>query len=120
MTARERAALYESAGLPLCLWTPETLRYVQATVRPPPPTRPRWVKSDAEFQAKCLATIQGLRARGKTILFVSHSPEAVTAVCDRVCVLDEGELRFDGSVGEGLAFYDGLRQSAERIVRPRR
>lgn len=51
MTARERAALYESAGLPLCLWTPETLRYVQATVRPPPPTRPRWVKSDAEFQA---------------------------------------------------------------------
>ena len=75
---------------------------------------------DAEFQAKCLATIQGLRARGKTILFVSHSPEAVTAVCDRVCVLDEGKLRFDGSVGEGLAFYDGLRQSAEPIVRPRR
>jgi homopolymeric O-antigen transport system ATP-binding protein len=75
---------------------------------------------DAEFQAKCLGTIQGLRTQGKTILFVSHSPEAVTTVCDRVCVLDDGELRFDGNVGEGLAFYDGLRQSAEPMVRPRR
>lgn len=51
MTAKERAALYESAGLPLCLWTTDALRYVAVTVAPPPPTRPRWVKSDAEFQA---------------------------------------------------------------------
>ena len=75
---------------------------------------------DAEFQARCLSTIQSLRARGKTILFVSHAPEAVRAVCDRVCVLDDGELRFDGGVEEGLQCYDRLRDSTERLVRPRR
>jgi ABC-type polysaccharide/polyol phosphate transport system ATPase subunit len=75
---------------------------------------------DAEFQERCLSTIQSLRASGKTILFVSHAPEAVKAVCDRVCVLDDGELRFDGGVDEGLQFYERLRESAEHLVRPRR
>ena len=51
MTARELAATLEAAGCPVVLWPESALRYVQATVRPPPPTRPRWVKSDAEFQA---------------------------------------------------------------------
>jgi hypothetical protein len=75
---------------------------------------------DAEFQAKCLATIQGLRAAGK-----SHPLCFAFARGRDGCVRPRlrtrrRELRFDGKVGEGLAFYDGLRQSAERIVRPRR
>ncbi len=72
---------------------------------------------DAEFQQKCLQTIQGLRARGTTIVFVSHSPDAVRAVCDRVCVLDEGRLRFDGDATGGLAFYDELRATPAPVVR---
>jgi len=74
---------------------------------------------DAEFQKRCLATIQGLRARGKTILFVSHSPESIETVCDRVCVLDEGRLQFDGAVREGLAFYNGLTRTPAPTVRQR-
>lgn len=74
---------------------------------------------DAEFQTRCLATIQGLRARGRTILFVSHSPESIEAVCDRVCVLDDGRLRFDGTVPEGLAFYQALLATPVTTVRPR-
>lgn len=73
---------------------------------------------DAEFQERCLLTIQDFRKRGKTILFVSHSPEAVTAVCDRVCVLEEGRLCFDGSVSEGLAYYADLRAIPAPAVRP--
>ena len=28
---------------------------------------------------------------GRTILFVSHSPSAVRAICQRVCVLEQGD-----------------------------
>jgi ABC-2 type transport system ATP-binding protein len=73
---------------------------------------------DAEFQQRCLATIQDFRRRGKTIVFVSHSPEAITSVCDRVCVMDEGRLSFDGSVPDGLAFYEHLRATPLSTVRP--
>jgi len=50
MTARELAATLEAAGCPVVLWPPDALRYVQATVRPPPPTRPRWVKSADDWE----------------------------------------------------------------------
>jgi ABC-type polysaccharide/polyol phosphate transport system ATPase subunit len=63
---------------------------------------------DAEFQRQCFDTLEQLRARGKTLLFVSHSPGAIRSICDRVCVLEHGQLVFDGSVDDGLAFYDEM------------
>jgi ABC-type polysaccharide/polyol phosphate transport system ATPase subunit len=50
-------------------------------------------------------------------VFVSHSPDAVRAVCDRVCVLNDGRLQFDGGVADGLAFYDRLRAMPAPAVR---
>jgi lipopolysaccharide transport system ATP-binding protein len=63
---------------------------------------------DAEFQRQCLETLERFRAEGKTILFVSHSPTAIRSMCDRICVLDQGRLQFDGDVEEGLEFYEQL------------
>ncbi|MCA1584377.1 MAG: ABC transporter ATP-binding protein [Acidobacteria bacterium] len=63
---------------------------------------------DAEFQRKCERTMQQFLERGKTILFVSHSADAVRQVCGRACVLSHGRLLFDGDVEEGLATYDAL------------
>lgn len=63
---------------------------------------------DADFQRQCMRTVAEFRERGKTILFVSHSPEAVRAVCRRVLVLEHGHLMFDGDVDEGLEFYGRL------------
>jgi ABC-type polysaccharide/polyol phosphate transport system ATPase subunit len=60
---------------------------------------------DEPFQQQCIRTMQRFRANGCTILFVSHSPEAVKSVCERVCVLDQGRLLFDGPVEAGLAEY---------------
>jgi ABC-type polysaccharide/polyol phosphate transport system ATPase subunit len=73
---------------------------------------------DAEFQQRCLDTIQAMRAAGTTIVFVSHAPEAVRRVCDRVCVLNEGRVHFEGSVSDGLREYDGLRSAPAPVVRP--
>jgi ABC-type polysaccharide/polyol phosphate transport system ATPase subunit len=37
---------------------------------------------------------------------VSHSPTAIRSICRRVCVLEHGELSFDGGVDDGLEFYE--------------
>jgi ABC-type polysaccharide/polyol phosphate transport system ATPase subunit len=63
---------------------------------------------DADFQQRCLDTLQRFIAEGRTIIFVSHAPAAIRALCRRVCVLDKGQLAFDGGVEEGLAFYEQL------------
>jgi ABC-type polysaccharide/polyol phosphate transport system ATPase subunit len=63
---------------------------------------------DADFQQRCVATVKMFIEQGKTILFVSHAPSAIRTICRRVCVLDQGELMFDGPVEEGLAFYEDL------------
>lgn len=51
---------------------------------------------DQSFQNKCLGRIHQLRASGTTIVFVSHSLDAVRSLCDRVLWLDEGTLCGDG------------------------
>jgi ABC-type polysaccharide/polyol phosphate transport system ATPase subunit len=61
---------------------------------------------DADFQRRCNSTLKQFLDDGKTIIFVSHSPAAVRSICRRVCVLDQGKLSFDGSLDEGLSFYE--------------
>ena len=63
---------------------------------------------DEEFQRQCMGTLSGFLDAGKTILFVSHSAAAVQAICRRVCVLEQGQLRFDGDVDSGLTEYRRL------------
>lgn len=63
---------------------------------------------DADFQERCTATVRRFMDEGKTIIFVSHAASAVRTLCRRVCVLDHGELGFDGDVEGGLAFYEAL------------
>jgi hypothetical protein len=53
-------------------------------------------------------TLKAFMEQRKTIVFVSHAPDAVRTICQRTCVLDYGELVFDGDVESGLAFYDQL------------
>jgi ABC-type polysaccharide/polyol phosphate transport system ATPase subunit len=76
---------------------------------------------DEAFQHRCMQTMQRFRAEGRTILFVSHSPEAVRAVCERVCVLHRGRLQFDGPVEAGLDEYHRIveAESAEAAATER-
>jgi lipopolysaccharide transport system ATP-binding protein len=60
---------------------------------------------DQSFQAKCLERIQELRARGVTIVFVSHSLDVVRNLCDRTLWLESGHLREDGITEAVVAHY---------------
>ena len=55
-----------------------------------------------------LERIRELQGGGMTLVLVSHDAAAVETVCDRVVVLDEGHVAFDGPTTEGLAAYRRL------------
>ncbi len=60
---------------------------------------------DQSFQTRCLERIHALRARGVTILFVSHSMDAVRSFCTRAIWLDNGILREEGPTDVVTAHY---------------
>jgi lipopolysaccharide transport system ATP-binding protein len=60
---------------------------------------------DASFQKKCLAKIASYAQIGRTVLFVSHNPEAVRSLCQRAIWLKEGHLFRDGKTDELLDDY---------------
>lgn len=51
---------------------------------------------DEAFQRKCFRRIEQMREQGTSILFVSHSAQAVVQLCSRVIWLDAGEVIMDG------------------------
>ena len=51
---------------------------------------------DAAFQKKCLGKMAGVAKEGRTVLFVSHNMPAITRLCERAILLDEGRLLQDG------------------------
>lgn len=63
---------------------------------------------DEDFQQQCMATIKAFQAKGRTIMFVSHSAAAVQAICHRACVLEQGRLLYDGPVDAALTEYRRL------------
>lgn len=51
---------------------------------------------DEQFQQKCLDRIRMFQAEGRAIIFVSHSLGQIEDLCDRVLVLDHGQVVYDG------------------------
>jgi lipopolysaccharide transport system ATP-binding protein len=60
---------------------------------------------DAQFQKKCLGKIGDVAHEGRTVLFVSHNMNAITALCSKVIVLKEGNVIFNGKAEESLNYY---------------
>jgi lipopolysaccharide transport system ATP-binding protein len=60
---------------------------------------------DAGFQKKCLGKMTGLSRGGRTVLFVSHNIQAVSALCDCGIYLQDGRLAFAGPIAETVAQY---------------
>jgi lipopolysaccharide transport system ATP-binding protein len=67
---------------------------------------------DEGFQRKCLDRLAEFRRRGKSIIFVSHSIDVVTQLCDRVVWLDQGVIQ-----ASGRAALVAHRYSAELVRR---
>ncbi|MBB2916078.1 ABC transporter ATP-binding protein [Cupriavidus alkaliphilus] len=60
---------------------------------------------DAFFQAKCMALLKKLMDDGVTLLFVSHDPGAVKALCSRAVLLDHGSMLANGDTESVVETY---------------
>lgn len=61
---------------------------------------------DAEFQKKCLGKMGEVsKNEGRTVLFVSHNMAAVQNLCDWGILLENGSIRFSGSIGTAVTKY---------------
>jgi lipopolysaccharide transport system ATP-binding protein len=71
---------------------------------------------DARFQKKCLNKMQDVGHQGRTVLFVSHNMLAITRLCERVILLDEGMVLRDGPSHHVVSAYlnSGLSTMAAR------
>ena len=63
---------------------------------------------DIGFQQKCLAKIQEFQGDGRTIVFVTHSPELVLRVCDRVVLLAKGRMVTAGNPRDTVRDFRAL------------
>lgn len=54
---------------------------------------------------KCLYKMVDISRSGRTIIFVSHSMDSIMKLCNRVIVLDKGNLIFDGATPQGVNRY---------------
>ncbi len=60
---------------------------------------------DVFFQAKCYHRMDELRAKGTTILMVTHDMGSVMKYCDKVVLLNRGEKVAEGVPGEMVDLY---------------
>lgn len=60
---------------------------------------------DASFQKKCLNKMQDVGREGRTVLFVSHDMAAITRLCERAILLDDGRVHRDGPATDVVSAY---------------
>jgi ABC-type polysaccharide/polyol phosphate transport system ATPase subunit/ABC-type polysaccharide/polyol phosphate export permease len=63
---------------------------------------------DLAFQRRCFERFAQLRAEGRTLVLVTHDMDAVQSLCDRVLLLDEGSIVWDGDPAEAVDRYDAI------------
>lgn len=63
---------------------------------------------DAYFQQKCTDRIKSFRNNGGSIVLVSHDMNTVKVLCDRVILLEQGEIREEGEPEAVINAYNYL------------
>ena len=72
---------------------------------------------DIAFQKKCFGKMRDVSSSGRSVLFVSHSMPAVSALCTRAILMRDGEVVADGATEDVVACYqsESLSQHDEAI-----
>lgn len=60
---------------------------------------------DQHFQDRCYGKMMELKHQGKTMVFVTHSMDAVKKYCDRAVWLYEGKIKMDGKTNDVVEEY---------------
>lgn len=60
---------------------------------------------DSEFQKKCLGKMGEVAKSGKTVIFVSHNMQAISALTQKCILLEAGQIKFFGDTTEAIHHY---------------
>ena len=60
---------------------------------------------DVQFKRKCLAKMEDAAKAGQTIFLVSHNLSIISALCQRVLYLKDGQIQADGPSQESIDCY---------------
>ena len=61
---------------------------------------------DAEFQKKAIGKMQDVsKGQGRTVLFVSHNMAAVKKLCKSGILLENGQVKYSGSIDDTIRMY---------------
>ena len=71
---------------------------------------------DKEGKDRIFSVLENLKNEGKTIIFVSHSPDDVARYAERVLVLNKGKLKAEGDVREVFSSPSVPKPQAEVIA----
>ncbi len=63
---------------------------------------------DEGFQKKSMKKMEEIFKSGKTVILVTHDPQAVRKYCSRSIVIENGEIVHDGDVEGGATAYQKL------------
>lgn len=75
---------------------------------------------DAEFSKRATAQIRTICARGRIVVVVSHSMQAIRDMCSRCIWLEHGRVEMDGDPESVTrAYEDAVRKADERALRER-
>ena len=77
---------------------------------------------DAVFQHRCMRRIKEMQENGTTILFVSHDPSAIRALCNHAILLNGGKIVAEGKPADVLNRYQKIimarQQAYEANLKP--
>lgn len=63
---------------------------------------------DMTFQKKCTEKMRDLLTKGTTIIFISHNIPLMQSMCERILLLDKGQIIKEGYPEEVIPFYERL------------
>jgi hypothetical protein len=72
---------------------------------------------DLAFQKKCLGKMSDVATKeGRTVLFVSHSMQAIAQLTRRCILLSKGNIQFDGATDKAVRLYAaGHKDDSEQL-----
>ncbi len=63
---------------------------------------------DSDFQQKCIAKMEEFRAKGKTMLIISHDLPTIQRISDNILLLEKGKIMGLGDPAELVDRYEAL------------
>jgi lipopolysaccharide transport system ATP-binding protein len=71
---------------------------------------------DVAFQQKCLGKMEDASVEGRTVIFVSHNMAAVSHLCPRAILLDNGGIVADGDTDDVVRQYLATAVDSDAVV----